>query len=232
MFRSPGGPAAGGRGLHVERRAGVSGAVGRVPRTAGPIKLDGVLDEAAWGKAEPLRDFAVFWQNRKPRTATTARLLWDDDYLYFSADMEDADLYAVVKERNGMTWYDDVFEMFLKPSEDKLPYYEFQVNALNTDLELFFPRAVPAATAASPRSASSAWSRPSTSTARSTTGRTWTRAGPWRAASRGRRSRLPAGGPRPATVALRPLPLRLLRDARPPRVVVHRAADAVGLPPL
>lgn len=108
-------------------------------RCSGPIKLDGVLDEAAWAKAQPLTDFAVFWQNRKPKTATTARLLWDDDYLYFSADMEDADLFAVVKERNGMTWYDDVIEMFLKPSEDKLPYYEFQVNALNTDLELFFP---------------------------------------------------------------------------------------------
>jgi cellulose/xylan binding protein with CBM9 domain len=108
-------------------------------RASGPIKLDGVLDEDAWKKAPPLRDFAVFWQNRKPKTATTARLLWDDDYLYFAAEMEDADLYAVVKERNGMTWYDDVFELFFKPSEEKLAYYEFQVNALNTDLELYFP---------------------------------------------------------------------------------------------
>jgi hypothetical protein len=105
----------------------------------GPITLDGRLDEAAWERAQPLSDFAVFWQNRKPATATTARLLWSADYLYFGAEMEDADLYAAVKERNGMTWTDDVFELFFKPSADKRPYYEFQVNAAGTRLELFLP---------------------------------------------------------------------------------------------
>jgi hypothetical protein len=103
------------------------------------IKLDGVLDEVAWEKAEVLKDFAVYWQNRKPKTATTARLLWDNEFLYFCAEMEDEDLYARVKEHNGMTWYDDVFELFFKPAADKLAYYEFQVNPLNTHLELFLP---------------------------------------------------------------------------------------------
>src|SRR5947207_707792 len=84
------------------------------------VKIDGQLDEAAWQKAQALTDFAVFWQNRKPATATKARLLWDDQYLYFSADMEDADLYADVKEFNGITWENDVFELFFKPSADKL----------------------------------------------------------------------------------------------------------------
>jgi hypothetical protein len=32
-----------------------------------------------------------------------------------------------------------VFELFFKPLPDKLHYYEFQVNPLNTQLELFFP---------------------------------------------------------------------------------------------
>jgi hypothetical protein len=105
----------------------------------GPIKIDGVLDEAAWAKAELLKNFAVYWQHRPPKTATKARLLWDDNYLYFAAEMEDSDLYADVKERNGMTWTNDVFELFFKPSADKLAYYEFQVNAANTPLELFFP---------------------------------------------------------------------------------------------
>ncbi len=103
------------------------------------IRLDGILDEVAWDNAQPLRDFAIFWQKRKARTATTARLLWDRNYLYFCADMEDADLFATVKDRNGMTWADDVFELFFKPEADKLAYYEFQVNAANTQLELFLP---------------------------------------------------------------------------------------------
>jgi len=106
---------------------------------SGKIKIDGKTDEVAWEKAQIIDSFQVYWQNRKPRTSTKARLLWDDDYLYFTADMEDTDLYADVTERNGMIWSNDVFELFFKPSPDKLPYYEFQVNAANTPLELFFP---------------------------------------------------------------------------------------------
>jgi hypothetical protein len=53
--------------------------------------------------------------------------------------MEDHDLFANVTERNGMTWEDDVFELFFKPSVEKRAYYEFQVNARNTPLELYLP---------------------------------------------------------------------------------------------
>jgi hypothetical protein len=101
--------------------------------------LDGKLDEPAWSKAETLSSFAVFWQNRTPKTATKPRLVWNHQALWFAAEMEDADLYADVTERNGMTWTNDVIELFFKPAEDALPYYEFQVNAANTPLTLFFP---------------------------------------------------------------------------------------------
>src|SRR5262245_7163133 len=83
---------------------------------SGKIKIDGKTDEVAWEKAQIIDSFQVYWQNRKPRTSTKARLLWDDDYLYFTADMEDTDLYADVTERNGMIWSNDVFELFFKPS--------------------------------------------------------------------------------------------------------------------
>src|SRR5262249_9333793 len=106
---------------------------------SGPIKIDGALDEAAWQKADVLKVFAVYWEHRSPKTATKARLLWDDNHLYFAAELEDSDLYADVTQRNGMTWTNDVFELFFKPSIRKLAYYEFQVNAANTQLELFLP---------------------------------------------------------------------------------------------
>src|SRR5712692_4654536 len=107
--------------------------------TATPITIDGKLDEAAWSKAQILDGFAVFWENRPAKTATKARLLWDDTNLYFAAEMEDSDLYADIKEHNGMCWLNDVFELFFKPAADKLAYYEFQVNAANTQLEMFLP---------------------------------------------------------------------------------------------
>jgi hypothetical protein len=104
-----------------------------------PPKIDGVLNEAVWDDAQLLENFNAYWLKRKARTATKARLLWDRDYLYFSAEMEDADLFADVTKHNGITWENDVFEIFLKPAEDKLAYYEFQVNAANTQLEMFLP---------------------------------------------------------------------------------------------
>jgi hypothetical protein len=103
------------------------------------IRINGIIDDVAWDDAQELTDFAVFWQKRAPATKTTARLLWNNTYLFFCAEMEDQDLFALTRERNGMTWEDDVFELFFKPSEKKSPYYEFQVNALNTQLELFLP---------------------------------------------------------------------------------------------
>ena len=54
--------------------------------------------------------------------------------------MEDTDLYADVNEHNGVTWDNDVFELFFKPADDKPGYYEFQVNAAGTMMELFLPR--------------------------------------------------------------------------------------------
>jgi hypothetical protein len=108
-------------------------------RVAGRIRINGIIDDVAWAKAQVLEDFAVFWDKRKPKSATKARLLWDNLYLYFCAEMEDVDLYADVKDRNGMTWTNDVFELFFKPSADSLAYYEIQVNAADTPLELFLP---------------------------------------------------------------------------------------------
>jgi hypothetical protein len=104
-----------------------------------PIRIGGRIDDAPWQKAQVMREFAVFWQKRPAKTATTARLLWDDRFLYFAADMEDSDLYADVREANGMTWTNDVFELFFKPAATDRKYYEFQVNAAGTQLELFFP---------------------------------------------------------------------------------------------
>ncbi|MCH7729810.1 MAG: PQQ-dependent sugar dehydrogenase, partial [Planctomycetes bacterium] len=61
-------------------------------------------------------------------------------YLYFFAEMQDADLYADIKEHDGQTWYNDVFELFFKPADDKPGYYEFQVNAAGTIMDMFLPR--------------------------------------------------------------------------------------------
>ena len=111
--------------------------------TETPITIDGKADEEAWKHAQTIDNFYLPWLGknaRAARTKTRAKLLWDRDYLYFFADMEDADLYADIKEHNGMLWDNDVFELFFKPAADKPGYYEFQVNAAGAVLDLYLPR--------------------------------------------------------------------------------------------
>jgi glucose/arabinose dehydrogenase len=111
--------------------------------TEEPIAIDGTLDEAAWKDAVEVGEFSLPWLGTDARPAakaTRAKLLWDREYLYVAADMDDADLYADITDHDGQIWDNDVFEVFVKPAVDKPAYYEFQVNALNTQFDCFIPR--------------------------------------------------------------------------------------------
>ena len=99
--------------------------------------------DPAWKHAQTIDNFYLPWLGKDARpakTKTKAKLLWDREYLYFFADMEDTDLYADVKEHDGELWYNDVFELFFKPSDNHAGYYEFQVNAAGAVLDMFLPR--------------------------------------------------------------------------------------------
>jgi uncharacterized repeat protein (TIGR03806 family) len=109
--------------------------------TDGPIIVDGKADEPAWKHAAIVDRFGQPWLGTKGRisNATRARLLWDREHLYFFADMDDADLFAAVKEHDGRTWLDDCFEFFLKPSSANPGYYEFHVTAGGVLMDMFIP---------------------------------------------------------------------------------------------
>lgn len=111
--------------------------------TETPIKITGKGTDPAWKNAQSIDHFYLPWLGDKARpakTKTNAKLLWDREFLYFFADMEDSDLFADIKEHNGMLWFNDVFELFFKPADDKPGYYEFQVNAAGAVLDCYFPR--------------------------------------------------------------------------------------------
>ncbi|MDX1928086.1 MAG: PQQ-dependent sugar dehydrogenase [Pirellulaceae bacterium] len=107
---------------------------------AGQIAIDGKADDGAWQKAQVIDNFRIpATGGQKPTTTTRARLLWDRQYIYFFADLEDHDLFGDITERDAMTWNNDVFEIFLKPGATEPGYYEFQVNAAGTEMDLFLP---------------------------------------------------------------------------------------------
>jgi glucose/arabinose dehydrogenase len=112
-----------------------------------PIVLDGSGDEPAWKNAMVVDNFALPGLGEKtppPRGKTKAKLLWDRDYLYFFAELEDRDLSADVTDHDGPVWRNDAFGLFLRPGPDKPGYFEFAVNAANTVRDAFYPKRDPA----------------------------------------------------------------------------------------
>jgi glucose/arabinose dehydrogenase len=104
-----------------------------------PITIDGKGDEAAWKHAQVIDRFYLPWfGGRAARTETRARLLWDREYLYFFADMDDTDLQA--DKKNCVSWEQDAFGLFLKPAEDRPGYYQFLTNPAGTVTGTFFPQ--------------------------------------------------------------------------------------------
>lgn len=107
----------------------------RAPR---PINVDGKLTEAAWAAApwsEPFID--IEGENRpQPRFRTRARMLWDDEYFYVAAAMEEPDLWGTLDERDSVIFRDNDFEVFIDPDGDTHAYYELEVNALGTPWDL------------------------------------------------------------------------------------------------
>ncbi|MEZ6063041.1 MAG: PQQ-dependent sugar dehydrogenase [Planctomycetaceae bacterium] len=104
--------------------------------------IDGVADDAAWQRADVIDHFYLPWlqqDSRPARAATKARLLWDRQYLYFFAEMDDDDLDAG-DDGPFMSWRGDVFELFFKPAEDKPGYYNFQLWAGGTVKDEFLPK--------------------------------------------------------------------------------------------
>jgi hypothetical protein len=104
--------------------------------------VDGKLDDAAWRDVpwtEPFVDI-VGDARPAPRLLTRAKILWDDDFLYVGADLQEPDLWATLTQPDDTVWHDDDFELFLDPDGDGLAYYEVEINALGTVLDLFVPR--------------------------------------------------------------------------------------------
>lgn len=114
--------------------------------TAEPPTIDGKGEESVWRKAKTLKNFRMAWlgeEGEMKLSPTEAKLLWDRDHIYFWAKLGDRDLQATIQERDGQTWNDDVFEVFLKPSMQFGGYYEFHVTPANVQMDLYIPERSP-----------------------------------------------------------------------------------------
>jgi len=109
-----------------------------VHRTPSPINVDGRLAEPAWTAATWTESFLDIEGERRPppRFRTRAKMLWDDDWFYIAAEMEEPDVWGTLTERDSVIFRDNDFEVFIDPDGDTHAYYELEVNALETPWDL------------------------------------------------------------------------------------------------
>lgn len=105
--------------------------------------LDGRIDKPFWENADFTDLFTDIEGDKreKPRYHTQAKMLWDDENMYFGAILHGDEIWGGITERDAVIFHDNDFEIFIDPNSDTHEYYEFEMNALNTvwDLLLTMP---------------------------------------------------------------------------------------------
>jgi hypothetical protein len=111
-------------------------------RTVGLISIDGKLEESSWQDVPWTEYFADIEGDAKPQPPlrTRAKMLWDDEYFYIGAELEDPNVWATLTNRDSVIFQDNDFEVFIDPNGDNHEYYEFEMNALNTVWDLFLKK--------------------------------------------------------------------------------------------
>ena len=106
------------------------------------IVVDGRADDAAWQKAPPVTFVFPWEQQTGEQQKTTARLLWDEQFLYVFYECDDSDIVALYAERDDPTYRDDAVEIFINPDSKQEFYYGLEINARAVVYDYFyaFPR--------------------------------------------------------------------------------------------
>lgn len=110
--------------------------------TNNPPHIDGELNELSWQSVLWSNEFVDILgeQVKKPYQQTKMKMMWDDDYLYIAAFLEENHIWANLKNKDAIIYYDNDFEVFFDPDGDGKNYYEFEINAFGTILDLFMAK--------------------------------------------------------------------------------------------
>jgi hypothetical protein len=104
------------------------------------IVIDGKGNEDSWGKV-PWSDNYIDIEGIKiPKYRTRMKMMWDDNHMYFYAELEEPHIWGNLKKRDTIIYVNNDFEIFLDPDGDSHNYFEFEMNALNTTWDLFLSK--------------------------------------------------------------------------------------------
>jgi len=108
-----------------------------VMRADQPIRVDGTLDEPAWVKAPPVGPFANTADGSPTAIKTEAKILYDDNFVYFAFRNTDENIWATMTKRDAHLWEEEVVEVFVQAEPRQTSYIELEVNPLGAMLDIF-----------------------------------------------------------------------------------------------
>jgi len=99
-----------------------------VAQTRRPPKLDGSLTDPVWSSAHTTAPFVETRSGGVAPVTASAKLLWDNLYLYVGVDVSDALLRASDRAHDDHLWEQDCVELMIDPDGDGKNYFEIQVS--------------------------------------------------------------------------------------------------------
>lgn len=107
--------------------------------TSQGLKIDGKINDPAWKNATWTDMFVDIEGDKKPKPLfdTRVKMLWDSQYLYIAANLEEPHLWATLLNHDDIIFRDHDFEVFIDPNNDENQYFEIEINALGTVMDLF-----------------------------------------------------------------------------------------------
>ena len=95
-------------------------------QTTDNIKIDGKLKEASWSNVA-WSDYFTDIEGKisaEPSFKTRFKILWDSQYVYIAAELEEPHIWATLKQHDDIIFHDNDFEIFINPSGDTHNYFE------------------------------------------------------------------------------------------------------------
>lgn len=107
-----------------------------VAKTDASLVIDGKADEKAW-EAVPFTDSFIDIEGKEEAPfETKVKMLWDDEFLYVYAYLEEKHIWGNLTERDAIIFFNNDFEVFLDPAGRGKNYGEVEINALGTVWDL------------------------------------------------------------------------------------------------
>lgn len=104
--------------------------------------IDGDLKDPVWEAAAWSDKFIDIegLEKSPPPVDTRIKMVWDKNFLYIAAYLEEPHVWANLKNHDDIVFFDNDFEVFLDPDNDTHQYFEIEINAFNTIFDLFIPK--------------------------------------------------------------------------------------------